>query len=265
MKQTFIILCWASIIVCSSCVKDASCDDPASINFGASEACIFIDSTSHALLFKMTGTWCPPCGSWGAIEMKNRLSKYPSAIGIEVHFNDNMSSEVSNKWVSHFANIDFPEFYWNNDVSSVDQLLTTKPRLGLAMSYEKKGGKMTVQTTVKALEASLSSDLFIAVYLLEDGVIENQYATDHSAHPEWEYRNGRYPNYVHDRVLRGEASNYIFGRSFRQDQWLKGEIVELHSELDLADEFGQDLYPVVAIWENNSGTFTLINALKGDY
>ncbi len=247
----------------NGCSKDQKCNDPTSVNYEEVDKCLYTDSSQHALYFKFTGTWCPPCGSSGAIKMRRDLDDNPRAIGIEVHYNDEMSNPISNKWVSHFGNTTFPSFYVNNDEGSLSNALSAAAQVGMAIDYEIEGDDMLVSTYMKALQDIPEKDYYIAVYLLEDGYVSEQYATDHSAFPEWEFRNGRYPEYIHYRTLRSEAVGQIFGQAFYKGLWNDQEVRSFETKLNVPQGTTGTLYPVVGLWERIDRINHLVNATSG--
>ena len=245
------------------CTKDQKCDDPISVNYEESSTCLYVDSTQKALYFKFTGTWCPPCGASGAIKMRQDIKDNVGSIGVEVHYNDEMASDICNKFVSHFGNTTFPSFYVNNDEGALPTALSTAPIVGMVIDHSVSDNEMSISCYMKALDDIPDKEYYIAVYILEDGHIAEQYATDHSAFPALEYRNGRYPKYVHDRILRAEVSGNIFGQSFYKGVWHADETRSYEVKFDLPEGTTGVLYPVVGLWERSDRTNFLINASSG--
>lgn len=261
MRYLFGILFFTTLLF--SCQKDSSCEDPTALNVDSSSDCIYADSSQSALYFKFTGTWCPPCGSGGAIKMKKNLQENPNLIGIEVHYNDKMSSDISNKWVTFHKVNRYPTFIVNEGSSvSIPGALSKKAAVGFYQTYEVSGASMKVVGKVKALEDLPEGTYEIATYLMEDGFVEPQYASDHSAHPEWTFENGQYPNYIHDNIIRAEANDYIFGRVLREGDWKKGEIIDYEVEMDVFASIRGDVYPVTVIWKNENGHREFVNAIR---
>ena len=139
-------LCLALFVACS---PETECTDPDSVNFGTSETCIYADTSQYALFFKFTGTWCPPCGSSGAVRMKKTLTSDPHIIGIEVHHQDEMTSAIGNKFISHFGINLFPSFRINNDERSLSGALTRKADIGLHVAYKQSDEKLIVTSQIK--------------------------------------------------------------------------------------------------------------------
>ncbi|MDX1684366.1 MAG: hypothetical protein R3275_03965 [Saprospiraceae bacterium] len=245
----------------ASCQKEENCNMPGALNPGENADCVFADTVQHALFFKFTGTWCPPCGSEGAITMREALNAHPQAIGIEVHYNDEMKSAVGYKFISHFGIQEFPSFRVNNDeVSSLEEAFERESTIGIYHAHSVSEEVMKVSGSVRALVDLSGPEYHISVYLMEDGYVAPQYATDHSAYPEWTFRNQHYPEYIHKRILRGEAADHIFGRSLHSGAWLKGEVVKFESEIDIPPGVRGELYPVVVIWEKENRRYRFLNA-----
>lgn len=246
-----------------SCSKDDQCGDPASLNYDRSEECVYADSTQHAIFFKFTGTWCPPCGSRAAVKMRNTLADNPGTIGIEVHYNDEMKSDVGYKFITHFGIGAFPRFRINNDeVFLLEHALEKTPEVGMHLEHRVKDEKIHVSGMAKALSDLEGPEYNIAIYLLEDGYVAPQYADDHSAFPEWEYRNGRYPNYIHKRILRAELSGNTFGRLLHTGSWNKGEILPFEAEMDIPEEIEGEVYVVAVIWRRENRMSHFVNAFR---
>lgn len=246
-----------------SCSKDEKCDDPLSLNPGISTTCQYVDSSQHALYFKFTGTWCPPCGSDGAIKMRNTLQANEGLIGMEIHYNDEMKSAIGYKFISQFAINEFPSFILNNDENvEVEEALNRIPQVGIFHEYKVQGDQLVVTGTAKALWTLPGPEYFIAIYLLEDGYVAPQYANDHTAHPEWEYRNQRYPEYIHNRIFRDEASGNAFGRLLHSGIWLKDQTVEFSTSIDIPEDVKGEVYPVTVIWQKENRRYSFLNAVK---
>lgn len=195
--------------------------------------------------------------------MRRDLENNPGAIGIEVHYNDEMANNISNKLVSHFGNTTFPEFYVNNDEGDLSAAVSGEPAIGMSIDFSTNDDEMSVSCFMKAFQDIPGKDYYLAFYLLEDGYIAEQYATDHSAFPEWEYRNGRYPDYIHRRILRAEAVDQIFGQAFFEGIWDEGEVKSFESNLSIPEGTTGTLYPVVCLWERKNRVNYLINAKSG--
>ena len=97
---------------------------------------------------------------------------------------------------------------------------------------------------------------------MEDDRIAPQYATDHSAYPEWKYENGRYPEYRHTNILRDEATGLTFGTLFHQGPLSKSQSFTHRTELAFNESYGV-LYPLVVIWKKEQGIYSFVNARKG--
>jgi hypothetical protein len=194
--------------------------------------------------------------------MKETLASNERVIGIEVHHQDEMTSAIGNKFISHFSINSFPSFRVNNDKSTLTSTLTRKPEVGLYLSHKRSGNSLVIESYVKALMDLKASEYYIAVYIMEDGKVAPQYADDHSAYPNWTYENKRYPGYVHDNILRDEASNQTFGQLLHNGPMRKDLVFKHTVEIDISQEF-IDVYPLLVIWKRENREYTFVNALRG--
>lgn len=195
--------------------------------------------------------------------MRNALNMYPQLIGIEVHHQDEMTTPLGNKWVTYFANTNFPSFYVNTGDVDIEEALTGQPEFGLVTSSDLGKSELEVKVWIEALKDLPARNVHLAIYLMEDGYVAPQYATNNSAHPEWEYRGGRYPEYIHNRVFRDEAHGHIFGASLSQSAWSKGDQLTYEVSLPFPEDFQGHLYPIAVLWENDKGHFTFLKAFSG--
>jgi hypothetical protein len=256
-----ILLVFALACLLFSCSKDESCNDPQSLNFGDSGDCEYVNSEQHALYFKFTATWCAPCGAWGAKRMKSDLEEHPTLLGLEAHVRDEMSNSIGDELYDHFGIRGVPTFKVNDNDNF--RILDESPAVGLRTSFDIKGDIMTVNTDIQALDDLPSGEYRLAVYLVEDGHVTRQKASDHTAHPEWEYKNGSYPNYRFSNVLRQEASGSAFGSKLTTGPHDRGEVISRQDQITFDKKYKGDLYPVVALWKIESGKKVMVNAVSG--
>ena len=244
----------------TSCKK--KCDDPNSINFDKEADCMYVDTVQRGLIIKATGTWCAPCGSYGARTMKSNLSKYPNLIGMEIHSRDVMRSSISDEMLKHFKNTAYPSFYINGKNKRLDVALNHPYELGLHINWSSTADNMNLETVVQAKE-DLNGEYNIAVYLMEDGYVSPQKAKDNSAHPDWNFTNGSYPKYIHDNILRGEASQNLFGTLIASDGMSKDEVIKSNNTITIDFNPQGKVYPIAVVWKKEGTSYNLVNIISG--
>ena len=75
-------------------------------------SCVYPDNTKRSLVLKATGTWCPPCGDWGAEYVNNIYNDFSgSAEVIALHSNDDFSVDIGYNFLSILNNSAVPSFY----------------------------------------------------------------------------------------------------------------------------------------------------------
>lgn len=257
----FVVILFSLLVI--SCSKNDSCNDPNAINYDADGNCKYVDTTQRALYIKLTATWCPPCGSSGAIKMKETLKKYENAIGMEVHYNDAMSNNISNGLKNFLKSSALPAFFSNTKRIPIQNALAQNLEAAFSLDWDRNDDAINLTTHVKAIE-ELKGQYFLAAYLMEDGHVAAQKASNHSAHPEWEYKNGQYPKYIHTNILRGEATNSTFGTEVINGTLPKGDVLQHESKINAPYSPQAQIYPVVVLWKKVNGSYEVVNAISGE-
>ena len=268
-KSGFILMV---ILLVSSCSKKG-CTDPMSLayNIDASKddgSCTYPENSKKTLVFNSTGTWCQYCGDWGKTFSDDLTNDFPSDVQIiTLHANDDFSVDIGYSMQSHLDNIHgptgVPHFYlgtadvpnnYNQLVSAVTADLLLSPDVNIDFNFNVVDGKMNINVQSELSNGFTSDNLYLATYILEDGQVKDQNVL------------GNYdPNYIHDNILRTEASGSgsAFGSLIEFDA--NGRNLTSYSDVALAPSSlwnHDNLYVVAVIWEFDGSDYRLVNVEK---
>ena len=260
MNYRILTLLFVLTTLISSCKK--TCNDPNSINFDKEGACLYADSSQRNLVLKVTAAWCKPCGSYGIRQMNSLLRRNASLIGLAIHRQDVMSSDVGDEFIKYARNTSVPSFYFDGKSRTLPQNQNTTAKVGLYLDWSKEGNELSVTTAIQT-RAALEGTYNLAVYLVEDGHVAAQKASDHTARPDLEYNNGTYPAFEHNHVLRGEATGKMFGEQIISDGLSSGEVMNFDKKLTINEKITGTVYPVVAVWKKEGASYVLENVISG--
>ena len=288
--KTFILF-FILISVFSSCSKEG-CTDPIAENYDADAkkddgscefimgcmdensiaynslatkddgSCVYPDNIKRSLVLKATGTWCPPCGDWGAEYVDNIYNDFfGSAEVIALHSNDDFSVDIGINFLSILNNSAVPSFYLglnpmgNSGYGNVSNLISTElsstNQVSMAVSHSVSGGSMTIKVKSVLENQFFGDNCNLAIYLMEDGQIAPQEVSG----------IGTVTDYVHSHILRSEANGSTFGVPI---SFTNGEnITEVSTVLAPSSIWNhENLYVVAVIWHQNGSTYDFINLAR---
>ena len=261
IKISLLLIAVVSFVAFPSC-KKKGCTDPNSLAFNEEAkkddgSCTEPTAIKKALVFKMTATWCPYCGDWGATYASNISSDYSDCQVIELHGDNEFGSTIVDDIEATLAPNGRPHFYLgttdiDNNYSllsnAVSNELAAAVEVSMAMEASTNGSAMNIRVQSKWV-GSMSGEYKLAVYILEDGQVAEQQISGSPSDP----------NFVHNYVLRSEASNLPFGKDIviNGDGNLEEFDVTLGSGLVPAN-----CYPVAVIWKKNGANHDFINFVK---
>lgn len=201
----------------------------------------------HVCVMKLTGTWCSFCPDL-ALLLDYYVGSRPDKI-IELSFHGGQTSDpmlVPETAVlsSLFGNPGFPaaivdlrELLPSQSIPILDGMVNTSrndyPAMGgIALSSDYNNSDRKVSVTVK-VKSSIDANFRIAVYLLEDGIVEPQFN-----HGSW------VDDYAHNHTVRTLLSSNIKGDDL--GTIAKGSEVTKTYELTLNDAWNAEKMSVVA-------------------
>jgi len=179
----------------------------------SNELSLFVDDLGprfqkHVLIEDFTGNRCQYCPRIAyAIEQTEATTDL--SVPVAVHaggYEYVMSNTYSEALLAYFPVSGFPSAFldgtteWNypepNNVSQVVNMANTPSRVGVSLEASLSGGEISLDINVKFGE-NYSEDVFLTVFVLEDGIIAEQYNGT-------SYYGGVHPltNFEHNHVLR---------------------------------------------------------------
>ncbi|MAJ05651.1 MAG: hypothetical protein CL827_02165 [Crocinitomicaceae bacterium] len=225
-------------------------------------SCVYPENTKRSLVLKATGTWCPPCGDWGAEYVNNIYNDFPgSAEVIGLHSNDNFSVDIGYNLLSILNNSAVPSFYLglnpmgNSGYANVSNLISTElsstNQVSMAVSYTVANGIMNIKVQSRLENQFIGDNCYLAMYIMEDGQIAPQEVSG----------IGTVSDYVHDHILRTEANGSTFGIPI---SFTNGEnLTEVSAILAPSPIWNHDnLYLVAVIWQQNGSSYDFINLIR---
>ena len=108
------------ISVFSSCSKKG-CTDPMSLAYDVEASkddgsCTYPENVKKSLVLKVTATWCPPCGDWGAEYVNNIYNDFSgNAEVISVHDDSDFGVDIGYNFMSILNPTGVPSFYLGLD------------------------------------------------------------------------------------------------------------------------------------------------------
>ena len=248
----------------SSCRKKG-CTDPNSLSYNPEAkkddgSCTTPTALKKALIFKQTATWCPPCGDYGTTLSHDITSSFPNCQVIAIHGDMAMETTVGDAILDVLGGSSWPHFYAGTEdivpqytySTVISNELAEAVEVSMAMEKSTNGSTINVRVQSQWL-GSTSGEYFLALYVLEDGIVEPQlvYINDSTTITD--------NSFVHDHVLRGEASGAAFGKAITING--EGNLEEFDIPLG-SSMVPANCYPVAVMWKKNGADYDFINLIK---
>lgn len=265
IKNSLLLLSIFSVVILCSCSKKG-CTDPNSLAFDVEAkkddgSCTEPVAAKKALVFKMTATWCPYCGDWGATYSTNISNDYADCQVIGLHGDNEFGSDIVDAVEATLAPNGRPHFYLGTtDISNNYSMLSSAVagelaeavEVSMAMESSTSGSTMNIRVQSKWL-GSVAGEYKLAVYILEDGQVAEQDIVGSPSDP----------NFVHNNVLRAEASGLAYGKDIvvSGDGNLEEFTVTLASGLN-PEIVPANCYPVAVIWRKNGADHDFVNFVR---
>lgn len=230
-----------------------------------------VPKENNSLTQKVTGTRCPPCGSWGW-EMMDELMTYGQSKSFFIStYSDNFVAEgfitqTATDMDKYWGITGYPSFVANGKpmLSRASGVNTTEEKrmckaevdahrssavvanVGIVKSFD--GNTMKVKTSTQFF-ANASGNYNLALYVVENDAMWKQ-----SGHP-----NGANP-IAHHYVLRG-AVNGSWGESISTGDVSNGAFFDKNFTYDVNESWNKDKISVVAVlWKVDNAKYTFVNA-----
>lgn len=219
--------------------------------------------SQKTLVTKRTATWCPNCGTWGwdfakAIEeLENE-----NIVLMRAHYSGDLKSDVAEEITKNFNAQYQPEFYlnevrqsvgsstWSDKVSEFDEIVNEKaksePNVIFELSSMFEDGALDVLYKVRFIK-EITGEFYVAGYVLEDGVINNQASLGAEA--------------VHNKVIRVVLGGETFGALVSEDEMQLGASASFeHTYAIDGEDLSSKAYAVLLIvWKKVDGVFVVEN------
>ena len=250
-----------------NCQYILGCMDENSIAYNSlatkdDNSCVYPDNTKRSLVLKVTGTWCPPCGDWGAEYVNNIYTDFSgNAEVVAVHSQDDFSVDIGYNFISLLNPSGVPSFYLglapmgNSGYGNVSNLITSNLNLtnqvSMAVTHSIENSNMTIKVQSRLENQFLGDDCYLALYIMEDGKVAPQQVSG----------QGEVPDFVHNHILRNEANGSTFGVpiSFSNSENITEIIAPLAPSTIWTHE---NLYVLAVIWQKNGSAYDYINLAR---
>lgn len=266
----------------SACKKKAEevkgCMDPASLSYNAAAtvddgSCAYVEKTQQAFIMDITGTWCPPCGSYGIPAFNYAVRQLgDKVIALSVHstdgFSNNAADELQNSAnytsnsvprIAEGSRLLFPAGVYADTAATANQIVgACNTSIGgspidvnLYGKTSLSGGSASFDLSVKFFNAT-SGDFYVTVYAIEDGLVAPQKLADGSTKQDQ----------IHNHVLRGAATTSAFGTSLISGSVDANKIVTKTLTMNVGSWNTSNLRYAGIIWKKEAnGTFTFVNGM----
>lgn len=221
-----------------------------------------VPEVQKTLLTKITATWCPNCGSWGWTFFEQLIEdNSEKAVFVGAHHSGDLVSPPGEAFSTNFMAPYQPYFYAGNfEVGATSGNIATKrqevknivdanylqsPIANVGFEAQISGNAITVNTKTIFFQET-SGEYYLALYILEDGVINNQAANSSMA--------------IHPFVIRSSFTTAIFGNLLASGTISDGTEFLDNFELNIDSEWNADsLYVAGIIWDKSGDTYEFVN------
>jgi len=253
----------------------SSCTQPAGyVDNSDDQMDAVVEKKSMALVTKMTGTNCGPCGSWGWVLFNDIITELEGEaliMSVYSYSGTQMSTPTGDDWSPDFGMQGAPSFCVNgknrteyatgggiytgqtqtNVINTSDSTAAVNPLAAMACQKNIEGTTLTVNTATK-FYAGLSGDYYLGAYVIEDGVIADQ-SGDAGAGASHHY------------VLRGSVDGNPYGSLLNSGPVEANETIEKTYTMELDASWVADNITIgLVLWNNINGEYLYMNAYTGE-
>jgi hypothetical protein len=148
------------------------------------------------LIEDCAGTWCWACPFLDKQIAELEAAHDNSIIAITIHYNDEMSNDLTNAIVEHYNISTFPGIFLEREKvdylngNKIKELINNQANAGIGIGYFIDQNTLDIQIDIEFKEKQTTINK-LAVYLMENGILKDQ-----------KDENGTIENYEHNHVLR---------------------------------------------------------------
>lgn len=226
---------------------------------------VFTKKTSP-VIFEITSTGCPGCGSWGKPAFKDIVSSNQADVtplAIHIKYGDPMITDESNAIGNNRHGQRYTPQIWVSDSNAVvlnsgyivsqaskekaNELISTAKTIeqpALSALIEKAGDSWNVKYGVKFMDVASDGEYGLACFLTEDGIEAQQ--TSSASNPT-----------IHNHVIRTSA-NGAFGESFTSADMTDDEKIWEHS-FDISQYNSENVYITLVLWKKVGERYEPVN------
>ncbi len=232
---------------------------------------------NRALFYKITATWCAPCGAWGW-DMANEVQQSRPDEQLYMAIFNSSQTDMNNRAFYNstavtlgfnFRHSSWPSFGVNGvnltdkhqvngmDISglkqecydSIDAFVQRDVVVNAASQMEMADQALNVATQVRFFEKSLG-EYYLASYIIEDGAIN--------------YQNQQSGQVAHKGVLRGTLDSLDWGQKMVADSAEQDARFSYNYTVSLADKDwdAQKLVIYNIIWKKEGSRYYYVNGSK---
>jgi len=221
-----------------------------------------VPEVQKTLVTKVTATWCPNCGSWGWDYFEYAIEdNSDKAIFVGAHHSGGLESAAGSDFSSNFQAPYQPYFYAGNADMDVTNGNTTAKRTELqeiinanaemapvaniGFAANLTGEFLTIEAKAKFFQEA-TGDYYMAVYILEDGIVHNQSSNSTMA--------------VHPFVMRTSLTDSSFGSSMMNGTIAADTEFDESFSLQLNPNWNKEnLVLIGVVWEKVEDTYQFVN------
>ncbi len=222
---------------------------------------------TNAVMFEITSTGCPGCGSWGKPTFASLISSNMNnvvPIAVHIKYGDPMITAESQAIGDNRYGQRYTPQIWVGDENAVvltgggidgsasiqkaNELIATDATTeqpALAADVKKDGSKINVTYGVKFIDVVADGEYGLSCYLMENGIVYQQ--TSYAANPA-----------THNHVIRTSAAG-AFGESFTSADLTDNEKSWAHT-FDISSYNADNVYIAVVLWKKDGTRYQVVNA-----
>ncbi len=221
-----------------------------------------VPEVQKTLLTKVTATWCPNCGSWGWDFFEHLIEdNTETAIFVGAHHSGDLSSAPGSAFSENFNAPYQPYFYagnvdlgvTNGNVAAkristkeiVDANALIPPVANTGFNADLTGEFLSVDAKAKFFQEA-TGDFYLGVYVLENGVINNQASNSTTA--------------VHPFVIRDALTDSEFGNSLMNGTITAGTEFTQNFAIQVDPNWNKNNLSVIGIiWNKVDDKYQFVN------